>query len=152
MDSIKETKINGVFIISLKQIIDERGAVLHLIRNDSIFFSNFGECYMSELNCNSIKAWKKHTLQTQNFTVPIGRIKLVIFDPRTNSSTFGNIYETVVGRPDSYSRVLIPPGVWYGFKCISNSSALIVNCVDIPHDPIESSKIDYDSEIIPYTW
>ena len=32
----------------------------------------------------------------------------------------------------------IPPGLWYGFSCISESPALLANCADYPHDPQES--------------
>lgn len=152
MDNLTQVEINGVLIIGLKQIIDERGAVLHLIRNDSQFYSTFGECYMSLIHPNLIKAWKKHTLQTQNIAVPIGRIKLVIFDSRSDSSTFGNLLEIELGRPDSYNRIVIPPGVWYGFKCISQISALIVNCADIPHDNSESIRVEDNSDLIPYNW
>ena len=50
--------IDGVLITPLKQIFDERGKVMHMLRNDSPVFSNFGEIYFS---C-TYPAWAKHVL------------------------------------------------------------------------------------------
>jgi dTDP-4-dehydrorhamnose 3,5-epimerase len=100
----------------------------------------------------AIKAWKLHHDQTQNIAVPIGRIKMVIYDSRLNSSTKGNIQILELGRPDVYLRVQIPPGLWYGFTCISNTPALLVNCADMPHDPKESKRKPISDSSIPYDW
>ena len=37
--------IDGVKIIPKKQIIDERGKIMHMIRNDDEHFTKFGEVY-----------------------------------------------------------------------------------------------------------
>uniref|UniRef100_UPI0040481750 hypothetical protein n=1 Tax=Algoriphagus sp. TaxID=1872435 RepID=UPI0040481750 len=145
-------QLHGVKVTTLKQINDSRGAVLHMIRNDSEEFTTFGECYFSEIFPNSIKAWKKHTIQTQNIVVPIGRVKLVLFDDREGSPTEGKLMQMELCRPDSYLRVTIPPQIWYGFKCTGETPALITNCVDIPHELNESIIIDYLETSLPYNW
>ena len=144
--------IEGVEITPLRIIGDERGAVLHMLRNDSPGFVQFGECYFSEIFPGIVKAWKTHKKQTQNLTVPVGVISLVIYDDRENSGTRGQLLSLTVGRPDNYIRVKIPSGLWYGFSCISEMPALIVNCPDMPHDPQDSILIDHNSESIPYHW
>ncbi len=144
--------ISGVCFTSLKEISDTRGSVLHMIRNDSPEFSQFGECYFSEVLPGVIKAWKLHSLQTQNLALPIGRIQIVLFDMRKSSSTFKKIEILEMGRPDKYFRLLIPPGICYGFKCIGTEKALIVNCADIPYTPSESSIYPINSNEIPYNW
>jgi dTDP-4-dehydrorhamnose 3,5-epimerase len=123
-----------------------------MIKLDSSGFNKFGEVYFSEVLPNSIKAWKKHSLHTQNFSVPVGMIKLVIFDDREFSPTKGNIQTIYLGRPDNYIRVTIPPNLWYGFKSIENEKSLVVNCSDYPHDPTESLVLSFDSHLIPYDW
>ena len=63
---MKETNnIEGVVVQQLKQIADDRGAVLHMLRCDSPLFENFGEVYFSEINPEIIKAWKLHKKLTQ---------------------------------------------------------------------------------------
>lgn len=152
VNSMEEIKIEGVVITPLNQIGDGRGAVLHMMRNDAPEFTGFGECYFSEVFPGKVKAWKKHTLQTQNIAVPVGRIRLVLFDPRDDSPTLGNLMVVELGRPDAYSRVQLPPGIWYGFDCISQSPALIVNCADMPHMKNESETLDLNATIIPFDW
>ena len=146
------SEIDGVNFTDLKEISDSRGSVLHMIRSDSKDFENFGECYFSEILMNKIKAWKRHSIQTQNITVPVGEIILVIYDSRKKSNTFKKLLVSKIGRPNNYKRVKIPPGVWYGFKCIGKSNALIVNCADIPYDKKESQLIDFNDSKIPYKW
>lgn len=145
-------EIEGVILTSLKEFKDYRGSVLHMLRADSLDFIQFGECYFSEVFPGAIKAWKKHTKQTQNIAVPVGRIKLVIYDNRHNSPTKNNLLILELGRPDAYFRVRIPPEVWYGFSCISSSAALLVNCADIPHSLVESEIVNYLDPLIPFNW
>lgn len=147
-----ENQIQGVNLINLNQIGDQRGSVLHMLRSDAQDFTQFGECYFSEIFPGAVKAWKKHKEQTQNIAVPVGRILLVIYDDRELSITRGKLIEIELGRPDAYQRVRIPPGIWYGFKCISLEAALLVNCADYPHNKNESEVISFDDPSIPYAW
>lgn len=147
-----KSNIDGLIITELKQICDERGAVLHMLRIDAPDYNGFGECYFSEIHPGVVKAWKRHRAQTQNFTVPIGRIRVVIYDGRVNSNTAGEIQKIELGRPDAYIRLQIPPGVWYGFSCIGKISALLANIVDQPHDPRECEVCSVDNSEIPYNW
>ena len=147
-----KSKVEGVFISALKQIEDERGAVLHMLRSDSPLFSKFGEIYFSLVNKGVIKAWKRHKAMTQRIAVPIGRIRLVLFDNRTKSASKGMVEEIILGRPDQYYLICIPPMLWYGFQGISESPALLVNCSDIPHDTKESERLSVLNDHISYSW
>ena len=144
--------IYGVSITPLAEFKDERGSILHMLRSDASEFERFGECYFSEISPGSIKAWKRHRLQTQNIAAPVGRVRVVIYDDRESSPTRGNLDVVELGRPDSYARLRIPTEVWYGFACISSISALLVNCVDVPHDPSDNETRPSDDSAIPYTW
>jgi len=147
-----ESPIKGVIITTLRQISDERGTVLHMLRCDEPGFTRFGECYFSEILPGVIKAWKRHREQTQVLAVPVGRIRMVIFDNRQASTTRGQVQVLELGRADAYLRLTIPPGLWYGFTCISNTPALLVNCADMPHDPTDSEVRPVGDPEIPYTW
>ena len=144
--------IEGVTVVDLRQIVDDRGAVLHMCRSDAPDFTRFGECYFSEVRPGVVKAWKRHRLQTQNFAVPHGRIRLVIYDAREDSVTRGQLQVIELGRPDAYRRVRVPPGLWYGFGCLGETAALLANCADIPHDPGESEAQPIGFPAIPFAW
>ena len=143
--------IEGVVIQELKQIIDERGKVMHMLRSDSPLFTNFGEIYFSVVNFGAVKAWKQHLKMTQHFAVPVGSIRLVIYDDRKDSASCGNLEVIEIGE-DNFSLVRIPPLVWYGFKGISSVPALITNCTDLPHDSDEVDRLDVLDIRIPYDW
>ena len=145
-------EIEGVIIQPLKQIDDSRGSVLHMLRKDSQLFKEFGEIYFSEINSGIIKAWKRHKIQSQNITVPVNMIRLVIYDSRQDSKTQGKIKEYEIGRPHYYRLVHIPPMLWYGFQTLGHQTALIANCPDHPHDPGETESVSFDSKEIPYQW
>lgn len=145
-------RIHGVTLTELRQICDERGAVLHMLRNDAAEFTRFGECYFSEIRPGSIKAWKLHRAQTQNLAVPVGRVRLAIYDGREYSPTCGALQVLELGRPDAYMRIKIPTGLWYGFTCISSTPALLCNCADIPHSPDECEARPVSDPGIPYSW
>jgi dTDP-4-dehydrorhamnose 3,5-epimerase len=146
------SKIEGLVLTPLRQIADDRGAVLHMLRNDAPEFTDFGECYFSEVMPGAVKAWKRHKIQTQNFAVPMGHIRLVIYDDREDSGSRDQLQIVNLGRPEFYLRVQIPPGLWYGFTCTSDEPALLVNCADIPHDTSEGETVPADHAAIPYQW
>jgi dTDP-4-dehydrorhamnose 3,5-epimerase len=143
--------IDGVTITSLRQILDERGKVMHMLRiTDSVFVS-FGEIYFSCIYPNAVKAWHIHKQMTLNYAVPHGRVKLVLFDDRENSPTSGEVQEICLGE-ENYSLVTVPPLIWNGFKGIGTEMAIVANCASIPHDPNEIERRDPLDSSIPYDW
>ncbi len=144
--------IDGVVLQELRIIPADGGPVLHMLRADSPLFHTFGELYFSEVEPGRIKAWKRHTVQTQHFAVPVGRLKIVLYDGRPDSPTAGMIMEAELGRPDYYHLLRIPPYVWYGFTALGKSPALICNCTDVPHDPLEGERLPQDTPTISYHW
>ena len=153
MDPINESvEIEGVIIQPLKQIADKCGPVLHMLKNDSRLFKQFGEVYFSEIHSGLVKAWKRHKKQSQNLVVPLGKIWLVIYDDRPNSNTHRKIAQYKLGRPKDYRLIHIPPMLWYGFQGIGDQTSMIANCTDLSHDPEEMESLSANTSQIPYQW
>ena len=148
----ESVEIEGVVIQPLKQIADKRGLVLHMLKNNSNLFKQFGEIYFSEIHSGLVKAWKRHKKQSQNLVVPLGKIRLVIYDDRPNSNTHGKIAQCKLGRPEDYRLIHIPPMLWYGFQGIGDQTSMIANYTDLPHDPEEMESLSSDTSQIPYQW
>jgi dTDP-4-dehydrorhamnose 3,5-epimerase len=143
--------IDGVVVTALRRIPDERGAVFHMLREDSPGFERFGEIYFSTVYPGVVKGWHLHQEMTLNYAVPVGMIKLVCYDDRPDSATRGNVLELHIGDLN-YSLVTIPPLVWNGFKGEGTGPAVVANCSTIPHRPGEIERLDpFDNEI-PYDW
>lgn len=143
--------IDGVKILPLKQICDERGKIMHMMRCDSKEFESFGEIYFSCVYPGVIKGWHIHKRMTLNYAVPHGRIKLVLYDDRERSPTKGEVQEIYLGA-DCYNLVTIPPYVWNGFKGVGVDTAIVANCSTTPHEVDEIMRKDPFDSYFPYKW
>lgn len=143
--------IEGVQVVPLQRIPDERGTVYHMLRSTDPHFICFGEIYFSTVYPGVVKAWHRHREMTLNYACIFGRVKLVLYDGRVNSASKGEVMEMFLG-PDHYSLVSIPPDLWNGFKGMSEPHAIVANCCTHPHDPARSERLEPFGNQIPYDW
>ena len=143
--------IEGIKISNLKIISDDRGKVMHMLRNDSPVFQSFGEIYFSTIYKNKIKAWHLHRESFLNYACVSGKVKLVLFDDRKDSNT-KNQYQEIVLSPENYSLVTIPPNVWNGFKGENENMSIIANCLTLPHNEKEMVRKDPKDKYFSYNW
>lgn len=145
--------IYGVVIKKLKVIPDERGRLMELLRSDDNFFKKFGQVYMTTAYPGVVKGWHYHKKQYDNMAVVKGMMKIVLYDSRKESATFGEINEIFAGIHNPVL-VHIPPFVYHGFKCISESEAIVINTPTEEYnyqEPDEFRLPAHDNDI-PYTW
>lgn len=139
-------------VVSPRRIIpDDRGKVMHVLKATDPEFERFGEVYFSTVYPGVVKGWHLHREMIINYAVPVGMIKLVLFDERADSPTRGELNELYLGQ-DHYALVKVPPGIWNGFMGLGVAPALVVNCASIPHDPKEIERMDPHDSRIPYRW
>ena len=143
--------IDGVKVVTLRQIVDERGKIMHMLKATDPHFIAFGEIYFSTAWPGTVKAWHVHRSMTVNNAVMVGRAKLVMYDMREGSPTLGELQEVFLGE-DNYVLVQIPPGIANGYKAYGDRMVVLANCATEPHDPGEMDRIDPFSTDIPYDW
>lgn len=143
--------IDGVKIVPLRQIVDERGKIMHMLKATDPHFIKFGEIYFSCAWPDTVKAWHIHQTMTVNNAVLSGRAKLVLFDLREDSPTRGELQEIFLGE-DNYVLVQIPPGIANGYKAYGDKMVILANAATEPHDPNEMLRLDPDTDQIPYDW
>jgi len=143
--------IAGVKIIPLKQIVDERGKIMHMMKATDPHFIRFGEIYFSCAWPGTVKAWHIHRTMTVNNAVLSGRAKLVLYDIRKDSATHGELQEIFLGE-DNYVLVQIPPGIANGYKAYGDKLVILANCATEPHRPEEMLRMDPATPEIPYDW
>jgi len=144
--------IDGVIVHPLRQIPDERGKIMHMLRASDPHFVGFGEIYFSLVYPGAIKGWHIHRKMVLNYAVPSGHIKFVLYDAREGSKTKGELEELFLGE-DNYQLIQVPPGVWNGFKGVGTTPAIVANCSSIEHDPLEIERMDpLVNNVIPYDW
>lgn len=141
--------MEGVTCHPLKQIQNPKGDVFHVVKNSDLGSSSFGEAYFSFVCFKEIKGWKKHTSMISRLTVPVGKVKFVLFDDRRDSDSFGKFVEFKIS-PENYRLLIIPPGVWFAFSGLSKCANLVLNVASIEHDPSES--VTKEIILFPYKW
>lgn len=143
--------IDGVKIIPLKQIPDERGKIMHMLKSTDPHFSKFGEVYFSVAFPGIVKAWHRRTTMTSNLAVIFGKVKWVLYDERPDSPTRGKLMELFLGE-DNYHLLQIPPGITSGYKTYGTTVSIVANCTDEAHRDDGKVNIDPFKNHIPYSW
>lgn len=145
--------IEGVKVKKLKVIADERGRLMEILRKDDDMFQSFGQVYMTTAYPGAVKGWHYHKKQSDNMAVVKGMMKIVLYDARKGSRTFGEINEFFAGEHNPIL-IHIPPYIYHGFKCISEEEALVVNTPTAVYRydrPDEFRVAPHDNDI-PYDW
>jgi dTDP-4-dehydrorhamnose 3,5-epimerase len=143
--------IDGVRVVPLQRIVDERGEIMHMLKRTDEHFIEFGEIYFSCAWPGTIKAWHIHTTMTVNNAVVSGNAKLVMYDLRADSATRGELLEVFLGERN-YVLVQIPPGIANGYKAYGDKLVVMANCATEPHDPNEMRRLPPFDPSIPYDW
>jgi len=145
--------IDGARIKQLRVVPDERGRVMEILRVDDELFSTFGQVYLTTTYPGIVKAWHLHRIQTDNIAVVKGMLKVVLYDPREDSPTCGEVNEFFIGDHDPLL-IQVPPGVYHGWKCVGENEALVINCPTRAYDRDhpDEYRLPYDTDEIPYQW
>lgn len=145
--------IEGVAIKPLRVNADERGSLMEILRADDEIFARFGQVYTSMSYPGVIRAWHYHRLQDDFFAVVTGMIKAVLYDPREQSPTKGELNELFLGERNNIL-LKIPRGIIHGFKVIGVEPAILLNFpseVYRPDQPDEY-RLPWNTPEIPYDW
>lgn len=145
--------IDGVGLSALKLLPNEFGRLMEVQSRDDANFPGFGQVYVTQSLNGVVKAWYSHRKQIDQLAVITGLLKLVLYDGRSESPSFGAVDEIIMGDLKPLL-VQIPPGVWHGFQAIGETSAFLLHLNSEPYDfaaPDEERRPKDDSSI-PYQW
>tara|TARA_B100000242_G_scaffold265989_1_gene214502 strand:+ start:1239 stop:1667 length:429 start_codon:yes stop_codon:yes gene_type:complete len=123
-----------VIIKPLEKFNLEEGDVFHALKASEPEFNGFQEAYFSTIKKDRIKGWKRHLRMTMNLIVPVGNVQFNFYDDRKL------LIKNIVIGEKNYSRITVPPMIWFGFKGISNNTSYILNISDVLHDPSEQER------------
>lgn len=124
-------EIDGVAVLDLERHEDSRGYLIETFRRDELPMRfDPAMSYVSVTLPDQSRGPHEHVHQTDMFSFPgPGTFRLVIWDNREKSPTYGNFTEYTLGdeRP---ATVIVPPGVVHGYKNISEKPAMVLNYPD----------------------
>jgi dTDP-4-dehydrorhamnose 3,5-epimerase len=141
-----EKLLEKIVVTPLKRIPTRGGDVLKFLTKKDDSFYGFGEAYFSIVLPGAVKAWKCHKEMILNLVVPVGEIRFVFYEEMKGNKYF-RVEELGI---NSYARLTVPPGIWFGFKGIATEPSLLLNISNIVHDPLESDRCDQST--ILFNW
>jgi len=145
--------IDGVRIVRLKKVVNDRGHLMEVQRRDDGHFIGFGQAYVTCTRPGVIKAWYRHHEQIDQIALIRGAATVALFDDRPHSASTGRTVECVLTE-DSPALVQIPPGVWHGFQAQGPEPLYLLHLNSVAQkvgDPDED-RLPPDSLAIPYSW
>ena len=128
------TNKSSIIIKKLNKFHLEEGDVLHAMKATENEFKGFKEAYFSTIKQNKVKAWKRHLKMTMNLIVPVGEVQFIFLNSQGNF-----LINPIIGE-ENYSRITVPPMVWFGFKGLSTRTSFILNISNELHDPNEVER------------
>jgi dTDP-4-dehydrorhamnose 3,5-epimerase len=145
--------IDGVRIVPLKKVVNDRGHLMEVQRSDDEHFIGFGQAYVTCTLPGVVKAWYRHHRQNDQLALVRGAALVVLFDDRPHSPSVGRTLECPLDdeRP---ALVQIPPGVWHGFQARGPDPLYLLHLNSIAHhaDDPDEDRLPRDSPDIPYAW
>jgi dTDP-4-dehydrorhamnose 3,5-epimerase len=150
---LRKGDIDGVIVVPLKKVLNERGHLLEVQRNDEGHFPGFGQVYLTATNPGIVKAWYRHHRQIDQIALAQGTIRLALFDARETSPTQGQVQELLIS-DDQPVLVQIPTGVWHGFQALGTGPALLLHLNTIPFSfqDTDEDRLPSTATEIPFRW
>jgi dTDP-4-dehydrorhamnose 3,5-epimerase len=152
--TVLQDAIDGAQLIEVRNVIANSGHTTELFRRD--WFGTdveVDQVFQVTLGAHGVSAWHVHLDTTDRLFVNDGQVKIVLYDARAGSPTYGRINEFRLGdrRP---GLVVIPPGVWHGVQNLRVEESRVVNLVDVAYEYENPDhwRLPADTAEIPYSF
>ena len=146
-------KIHDVVIKKLITHADDRGYLREVLRDDDGLMSRFGQTTVTKTYPGVIKAFHWHEHQDDLWYVADGMARVVLYDRRPDSPTYGETQVVCAGE-DNPVLIYIPAGVAHGYQVLGNKPVLLFYHVTRSYDPAnpDEKRIPYDDPEIGFDW
>jgi dTDP-4-dehydrorhamnose 3,5-epimerase len=155
---LARVSIEGVKFRPTRPVPHEDGHVTEVARaNWEILETPVVQVHVTTTFSGRVRAWGLHQRGSDRLFVVSGLVRIVVFDGRKDSPSFGQINEFTVSEKNP-GLLVIPPNLYHGWKNIGTNEATIINMPDRMYDYEKPDALDlpWDSEaagrLIPYDW
>ena len=146
--------IDGMRIKPLTTHADARGSITELYdprwnwHEAPLVFA-----YTFSIRPGFVKGWNLHREHEDRYTVLQGEMEIVLFDPRPESPTCGDVCRVVMSEHHR-SLVNIPRYVWHADHNIGTKDVVAVNFPTSPYEHANPDKyrLPLDTDLIPYSF
>lgn len=146
-------KIHDVVIKQLVTHSDDRGYLREVLRDDDEMLRMFGQLTVTMTYPGVIKAFHWHKEQDDVWYIADGMARIVMYDRRPDSPTFGETHVVFAGEQKPVS-VLIPAGVAHGYQVLGPKPVLLLYAVTHSYNPSDpdEQRIPFDDPEIGFDW
>ncbi len=145
-------RIEGVVVRSAVTHTDDRGTLCEILRPDWGFHpAPFTYVYQFTIRPGMVKGWHIHQLHDDRIFLSAGEAKVVLFDARTDSLTFGMLNEIFRSELER-DIMVIPSGVYHAHQNIGTKDALFISMPTRAYDHADPDvfRLPVNNDIIPY--
>jgi len=144
--------IEGVDVRRARTHADERGTLCEIFdprwgfTEDPLVYA-----YLVTIRPEQVRGWVVHREQTDRLFVYAGVLRIVLYDARTESDSFGRLNVLHFGEHDR-ALVSIPAGVFHAVKNVGDREGAFVNLPSQPyrHDDPDKYRLPLENNVIPY--
>ena len=144
--------IDGVSVRRAVTHADERGTLTEIL-DDRWGFTDDPIVYVYHVTIRpgQLRGWVVHRVQNDRLFAYAGALKIVLYDGRLDSSTYGRINVFHIGRHDP-SLISIPAGVYHAVQNVGADEAAFVNLPSEPylHEDPDKYRLPRENDVIPY--
>ncbi|MBL4807303.1 MAG: dTDP-4-dehydrorhamnose 3,5-epimerase family protein [Rhodobacteraceae bacterium] len=150
---IIEDQIDGVAMQRLNTFSDTRGDLTVLMSNIYDPTHHSPHVYLVTAAAKSVRAWVYHRHQHDRLAFSQGDFRVVLYDLRKDSPTYGKLNVLDVGENNKLL-LTIPPFVAHGVQNRGALSAQFINASTKAYDPgrPDKSRVQKDNPGISYTF
>lgn len=145
---------HGVKIRRVQTHSDARGSVVEIFDRRW----GFHPAPVESLHCFTIrpgfvKGWGLHEKHEDRYLILQGEMELVLFDPRDDSPTRGQICKILMTEHDRRI-VNIPTHVWHAEHNVGTTDVVVIDLPTLPYDHANPDKyrLPIDTPLIPYSF
>lgn len=134
-----KNQIHGVELAKLVSLGDERGDLIVLHTQDRNTALSIPHVCLVKTQPGSVRAWSYHAFQRDRIAFTDGSMRVVLFDIRPESPTYGKLNILDVGSAHKV-QVVIPPMVAHGVQNTGNEACYFINMPSTTYDPSSPDK------------
>lgn len=155
---LRNSPIEGVEFRATRPVAHADGHMTEVARASwDIIASPVVQVHMTTTLPGRVRGWELHRETSDRLFVVSGLVRIVVFDGRQQSPTFGKINEFLLSEKNP-GLLLVAPFLYHGWKNIGTSEAVIINMPDrmYNYEAPDSLILPWESEaareLIPHRW
>jgi dTDP-4-dehydrorhamnose 3,5-epimerase len=146
--------ISGVQVKDVRNMLTANSAIAEAYRQDwGLHDRQIRHIITVSVWPGAVLAWHLHRIQTDHLFAVSGTFQAALYDDREDSPTYRvlNVLRLSNLRPGV---LVIPPGVWHGFKNLTGQEAHFINYFDhaYRYDDPDEYKLPPDTDLIPFSF